>query len=289
MSERNPRHDTPSGGDGDRRRTAGASFGRWLTVGVAAYAGWLVANTVFLLVFPLLGALRFLGGAWGRAAVRAACLGFIRAFFLGYLPLVGVYRLALDAEGRERLRWSRGVLIAANHSSWLDALILVALVPRARVVVGRSYTRVPLVGRAMGWIGCVEVNRGRPETVLEAVRDAVHAVGRDENVVVFPEGTRSPRGRLGRFFDGFFRISIDSNAPVVPVILHYSHPFLGPGAENFLTAKRALLTIDVLQRVAPEDKERGTDLGHRVRREMRASLRQLEQRVALERSERHEP
>lgn len=252
---------------------------RWSTVGVASYLGWLVANAILAAIFPALLLLNAVGGDAGRFAIRRFGVWFLRLFFVRYLPLVGVYRIE-EVSGLDRLASIDGCVLAANHRSWLDALLMLALIDRAVVPVNASYTKVPLIGTLMKWIGCLPLDRGSRDSVSTAVERIRDALSSGSRIVAFPEGRRYPVGRLGQFADLYFRLSIETGVPVVPVIIHSDLPYLGPGGKSLLTSRRAAWTIRILEAVLPEQTEKGADFARRVRKIVASELDLLDARAS---------
>jgi 1-acyl-sn-glycerol-3-phosphate acyltransferase len=174
------------------------------------------------------------------------------------------------------LRQMGPCLVVANHTSWLDGLILFSLIPDVRILVAARYQNVPLVRHPMRWLESIVVDRRSRESVMRSVQEMSSALQRATPVAVFPEGTRGTPGHLRPFGDISFRVALDVGAVVQPVLLHLDEPFLGPGAENFLTARKATLKIRVLERVSPVPGEGGKDLAFRVRAAMKKALGDLE-------------
>lgn len=260
--------------DNSLDNTRKASALRWLTTGMAAYVGWLAANLLLAVLFPVLALVRTMGGATGAAWVRRLCVWFLRTFFLGYFRWIGMYRVG-EIPGAEELERLGPCVFVANHRSWLDGLLLLALFPNVRIPVNVGYTKVPLVGRIMKWLGSVPLDRRSRESVVKGVAELGQLLRDGYPVAVFPEGTRSPFGKLRLFTDFFFRVAIEAGVPVIPVLIHLDTPFLGP-EENYLTRRRGVLTIRLLERVEPERGERGVDLSRRVRKKMAMELDKLD-------------
>jgi 1-acyl-sn-glycerol-3-phosphate acyltransferase len=248
---------------------------RWLTVGVASYFGWLVANIVFAVFFPVLILIERVGGSAGSRFLRKVCAAFFRVFFIGYFSLIRVYRV-VELPDKKLLSSLGPSVFVANHRSWLDPLLIYALIPDVLIPVDISYTKVPLARSVMRWLGAVPFDRKNREMIHRSVVKMKRAIKMGRPVAAFPEGTRSSAGALGPFSDVFFRVAIEEEVPVQPLTIHLSYPFLGPGTQNFLTARRADLKIQLLDAVRPIKHDRGADLGRQVRKQMAKRLAALD-------------
>jgi 1-acyl-sn-glycerol-3-phosphate acyltransferase len=134
-----------------------------------------------------------------------------------------VVGLKVTVEGRENI--PPGVcLFAANHTSNADAAAIVGAIPRRIAILGRkSLFDIPIVGSAFRLAKFVPVDREDRDAALASVKEAVQYIREGYSFLVYPEGTRSPDGRLHRFKKGSFVIAIDAGVPVVPVACSGAH------------------------------------------------------------------
>ena len=120
------------------------------------------------------------------------------------------------ATGLEHLDPSRSYVIAANHQSIYDIPIIFTTLPlQLRIVAKESLGRVPFLGWHLQRTGHLLVDRTNPGAgILKRMATLIRSA---RSLIVFPEGTRSVDGSVGRFKGGIFLLAIDSSLPVLPV------------------------------------------------------------------------
>ncbi|MFC4021236.1 lysophospholipid acyltransferase family protein [Micromonospora sp. GCM10011542] len=126
-------------------------------------------------------------------------------------------------EGLEHLPRHGGAILAGNHLSVADELFLASVTPRhvafwakAEYFAGHG-PRGWLSRRIVGGMGAIRVERAGGRAVLSAFDAAVPVLRAGGLVAVYPEGTRSPDGRLYRGRTGMTRLAHDAGVPIVPV------------------------------------------------------------------------
>lgn len=136
---------------------------------------------------------------------------------LWWLVLTGPIRLywRVRVEGREYLPRKGGVILASNHQSGLDPVVVGGIVSRPIYWLAKiEYVITPKVAWFFKSVGVIPVNRDAPEH--EALEHAADAVRAGKIFGIYPEGTRSPDGRIYRGYTGVARIAEMTGAPVVP-------------------------------------------------------------------------
>ncbi|MFO8174776.1 MAG: lysophospholipid acyltransferase family protein [Longimicrobiales bacterium] len=149
---------------------------------------------------------------WARAIIRAA----------------GV---KVRFEGLENLRTDAPQIVVANHQSWFDVFALAAELPvRYRFVAKKELGEIPVFGKAWRSCGHVSVDRGNREAAIDALDQAWREVHEDRlTMILFPEGTRSPDGRLKAFKKGAFVLAVQGQVPLVPVAVTGSREIMAKG------------------------------------------------------------
>ncbi|HET9645491.1 MAG TPA: lysophospholipid acyltransferase family protein [Burkholderiaceae bacterium] len=115
-----------------------------------------------------------------------------------------------------------GVLLAANHVSWLDILAIHAVCPQARFVAKADVKHWPLVGRLVGAGGTLFIERERKRDAVRVVHQMAEALKAGETVAVFPEGTTSDGQSLLPFHANLLQAAIATAVPVQAVALRFS-------------------------------------------------------------------
>lgn len=158
--------------------------------------------------------------------------------FAWYMTLTGLIRVTWV--GRERLR-ERPILVIANHPTLIDVVLLVAAMPQADCIVKTAAERHLLLRRLVKAAGYIP--NDRPDAIIAAGTESLR---QGRSLLLFPEGTRSPSGRLGPFHRGAARIALRSGTDLVPVVITCSPPTLMKGQPWYEVPERtAHLTLTV--------------------------------------------
>jgi 1-acyl-sn-glycerol-3-phosphate acyltransferase len=163
-----------------------------------------------------------------RRNLHRACDGAARGWAKAIIRAAGV---KVRFEGLQHLRTDAPQIVVANHQSWFDVFALAAELPvRYRFVAKKELGEIPVFGRA--WLSCghVSVDRGNREAAIEALDQAWREVREDKlTMILFPEGTRSPDGRLKDFKKGAFVLAVQGQVPVVPMAVTGSRHIMPKG------------------------------------------------------------
>jgi 1-acyl-sn-glycerol-3-phosphate acyltransferase len=195
-----------------------------------------VIRTVWVFLFGAAATLFYAGTAvlrtylWRRNLHRC-CDWAARRWGERLLWAAGV---KVELEGTENLLTDGPQIVVSNHQSWFDVFALAAALPvRYRFVAKQELGEIPVFGRAWKSCGHVSVDRGNRGAAVEALEQAWREVHEDKlTMVLFPEGTRSPDGRLKDFKKGAFVLAVQGQVPLVPVAVLGSREIMAKGSSR---------------------------------------------------------
>ena len=143
----------------------------------------------------------------------------------------------IKVSGLENIPKKTSVIYIANHQSFLDIPTLMSLLPGSfRFIVSKDYFSFPVFGGFTARSGHLPINREAAGEAHKTLFKATELLKGGKSLVVFPEGTRSHDGRLGKFKRGAFTIAFETGTAVVPIaisgsykIMHRKSYFIQPG------------------------------------------------------------
>jgi 1-acyl-sn-glycerol-3-phosphate acyltransferase len=115
-------------------------------------------------------------------------------------------------------------LFVANHTSSADAPAVVGAIPRRiAILLKKSLFNYPIVGQAFHLAHFIPVERSKRDSAIESVEKAIEAMRAGQSFLIYPEGTRSPDGRLQDFKKGAVVMAIKAGVPIVPIVCSGAH------------------------------------------------------------------
>jgi 1-acyl-sn-glycerol-3-phosphate acyltransferase len=190
-----------------------------------------------IFIFPLLNL--FLRRREARAAVARDVIGFAFRCIVRSMQALGVF--VYDVKGLEKLD-RRGLLILANHPTLIDIIFLMAFVKRSDCIVKSALWRNPFTHCTVRAAAYVR----NDDDGTHLVEDCVAAVGRGSNLIIFPEGTRTPAGGAIRLKRGAANIAVRAMRNITPVLIRCTPTMLGKGSPWWrLPARPSYFDIEV--------------------------------------------
>jgi 1-acyl-sn-glycerol-3-phosphate acyltransferase len=191
---------------------------------------WLFVPWTVLVFFPFLLATTAL---WGCLAAALSPFSQRAAFHCGTVwakCLAWVSFVRVRVEGRESARPGQSYVIMTNHQGDYDVVALYGYLHlQFRWVIKQELRKVPVLGWACEAIGHIFIDRGSSRRAIASLEAAKPRLAGGVSVLFFPEGTRSPDGRLGPFKKGGFAMARQLGLPILPVSLAGSWKILPKG------------------------------------------------------------
>lgn len=192
------------------------------------------------------------------------------------VPWFVLARWRIDVQGLEHVPQEGGAVIAFNHHSYADAVMLAwGVVLKGKRPLRYMAKREACEGRWIGWvtrwISVIPVDRGSPGARAQALAGAEVAVSEGDLVAIAPEQTISDSLDLLPFRHGPARVAIATGAPIVPCIGWGSQRFIGPD-RRLARVLRLPVTVRFGEPILPQPGEDAAALTARLRGAMEAQL-----------------
>ena len=152
--------------------------------------------------------------------------------------------------GREKIPPDQACVMVANHLSLVDILILFRLQTHFKWVSKTENFKVPLIGWNMHLNDYIQLKRGDKASVLQMMRHCEETLAAGSSVMMFPEGTRSPTGRMRAFKTGAFELALKARVPIQPLVIHGTSHVLPK--RGFVLQGRHPIRIEVLDLIPYE-------------------------------------
>lgn len=145
--------------------------------------------------------------------------------------LIGFFSgIKVDSAGLQNIPRDKPLILVANHQGAADIPVLLGYLPvRFRFAIKKELFKIPLFGWYLRQAGYFPIDR---QVILSAYKtlDQIIAILKSgESVMIFPEGTRSRDGTLGKFKRGSLMAALKSGAPVVPIAIAGSYNIMPKG------------------------------------------------------------
>jgi 1-acyl-sn-glycerol-3-phosphate acyltransferase len=156
------------------------------------------------------------------------------------LPVIAKVKMV----GLENIPKGKPVIYVSNHQSYFDIPVLLAYLPGSfRFIVKKEFFSAPVFGGFTRRSGHLSVDREVGSEAHKTLLEAASLLNAGKSVIIFPEGTRSRDGALGKFKRGGFAIAFESGAPIVPVAISGSYKIMRRNAP-LLWPSRVTVRID---------------------------------------------
>ena len=124
-------------------------------------------------------------------------------------------------KGKEKLNKQQSYIFAANHQGAYDIFLMFGYLGQPiKWVMKQSLRNIPLLGKACESAGFIFVDNSSPQAAARTVTLAEKRLKDGASIAIFPEGSRSKTGQLGKFKKGAYQMALDLRLPIVPVTIN---------------------------------------------------------------------
>jgi len=176
---------------------------------------WTLFFVVCIVLYPIAVILFVLTVAFDKRRVilhRFSC--FWASLYIWLQPLWKV-----TWEDKEFIKKDQAYVIVSNHQALLDILVIYSLFRHFKWVAKNSLLKLPFLGWNMALNGYIIVKRSDTKSQIKMMKNSERTLKAGSSIMIFPEGTRSPDGKVGRFKRGAFILSEKADVPVIPIAL----------------------------------------------------------------------
>ena len=135
-------------------------------------------------------------------------------------PLIDMAGVDFIVQGAEKIPVDEPVIFTPNHAGAFDIPAIVLSAPNSPIFMAKKeLSQIPFLKSWMDAVDCVFVDRSNKQSAHSSLQQAIDAVADGRSLVIFPEGTRSKTGEIGKFRGGAMKIAMETGAKVVPVLI----------------------------------------------------------------------
>jgi 1-acyl-sn-glycerol-3-phosphate acyltransferase len=167
------------------------------------------------------------------------------AFYIKVLPF-----WYLEVIDKNKITEGKPMIAVSNHQSLLDILVIFSIYAHFIWVSKIENFRVPVLGWVMTANRYISLNRNDPRTFPKMFEGITKALKKNKIVMIFPEGTRSLTGEIGRFKEGAFKAAIDNKVSILPIAIDGSWSSLSKESNAF--SGRTKITVKILDAIPYE-------------------------------------
>jgi 1-acyl-sn-glycerol-3-phosphate acyltransferase len=180
----------------------------------------------------------------------------------------------LDIKGRDKIDESMAYVAVSNHQSMLDIPLLHSLFFHFKWVSKKENLYLPLIGWNMILNRYVIIDRTSKRSTLKMMRECRNYLENGSSIMIFPEGSRSFDGKLRNFKDGAFRLALQTNLPILPIVQDGTWKAV---KGKMVINGRTTMKVRVLDPIMPNefgDRDPG-ELSKKVRSVMESALNEM--------------
>lgn len=213
---------------------------------------WIYYILGFLLFFSPLYLAAFIFSSNREIAFQRLNNLYYRSFFCIVRAMVPGLKIRVQ----DAVTSIRSSVIVCNHLSYLDPILLISLFPKHKTIVKGIFFKIPVFGWMLKTSGYIPSSVGGMASsgIIENMERMGGYLSSGGNLFIFPEGTRSRNGKIGKFNDGAFKIARRFGAPITALRIKNTNGLFAPGKFLFNTCNPNTIEVRLIKDLNPDYK-----------------------------------
>ena len=213
---------------------------------------WIYYILGFLLFFSPLYLAAFIFSSNREIAFQRLNNLYYRSFFCIVRAMVPGLKIRVQ----DAVTSIRSSVIVCNHLSYLDPILLISLFPKHKTIVKGIFFKIPVFGWMLKTSGYIPSSVGGMASsgIIENMERMGGYLSSGGNLFIFPEGTRSRNGKIGKFNDGAFKIARRFGAPITVLRIKNTHNLFAPGKFLFNACNPNPIEVRLIEDLNPDYK-----------------------------------
>jgi 1-acyl-sn-glycerol-3-phosphate acyltransferase len=155
-----------------------------------------------------------------------------------------VSNVDVTMKGLSHLHPGTSYILMPNHQSNFDIPVILGTIPvQFRWLAKKELFFIPIFGRGMKACEYISIDRSNLASAIESLREVARIVCDGVSVLIFPEGTRSLDGRIGKFKKGGFVLAVETGIPILPIVIDGTLPIMPKGS---ILVRPGFVRIEIL-------------------------------------------
>ena len=193
---------------------------------------------------------------------------FFWRVFLKASPVIG----NVTIHNQQNLNTLKPAIYVASHQSSIDFVLLGSMIKNFATISNHPISDLPIFMKIPRLVGVYYMEKLNPNAAITVFNRLAMALEKGTSVFIFPEGTRNYTETLLPFQKGAFRLSVDKQVPIVPVIIDGTGRIVSKGSNVAKTKQSTEIDVTFLDPIYPKEDETARALIHRVREVMQAEV-----------------
>ncbi|MDA3946494.1 MAG: lysophospholipid acyltransferase family protein [Helicobacteraceae bacterium] len=193
---------------------------------------------------------------------------FFWRIFLKYTPVIG----NVTIHNPENLNRLQPAIYVSSHQSSIDFVLLGSIIKNFLTISNHPISDLAIFMKTPRLVGVYYMEKNNPNAAITVFNRLSKALQNNINVFIFPEGTRNYSETLLPFQKGAFRLSVDNQVPIVPVIINGTGKIVTKGSNITKTHDFTNINVTFLSPIYPEKEESVRGLMNRVKEVMQVEV-----------------